>query len=85
MKYYKRIHGEIIQRFNKDWSACDTYYFEVDEDDYAIKQIVKTYEGKYYKYSSENLQDENGGLAEGGLDLKEEQYEKITKEEFYKL
>jgi hypothetical protein len=85
MKYCKRRHSEIIQRFNKDWSAWDTYYFEVGEDDYAIKQIVRTYEGKYYKYSLENLQDENGGLVEGALDLKEEQYEKITKEEFYKL
>jgi hypothetical protein len=85
MKYYKRIYSEVIQRFHKDWTAVDTYYFEVDENNYAIKQIVKQYDGKVFKYDEQHLQDENGGLAEGALDLQEVQYEKIEKEEFYEL
>jgi hypothetical protein len=85
MRYFKRIYSEVITRFNKDWSAVDTYYFEIGEYNYATKQIVKDYEGKVFKYDNNNLQDENGGLAEGALELQEEQYEKITREEFYKI
>jgi hypothetical protein len=85
MKFYKRIHSEVITRFNKDWSAVDTYFFEIDQNNYAEKQIVKDYEGKVFKYDKNNLQDENGGLAEGELDLQDEQYEQITKEAFYAL
>jgi hypothetical protein len=85
MRYFKRIYSEVITRFNKDWSAVDAYYFEVNETNYVEKQIVKNYEGKVFKYDNNNLQDENGGLAEGALDLQEEQYEQITKEAFYAL
>jgi hypothetical protein len=85
MRYFKRIYSEVITRFNKDWSKVDTYYFEVNETEYVEKQIVRNYEGKVFKYDNNNLQDENGGLAEGALDLQEEQYEQITKEAFYAL
>lgn len=83
MKYYKRIHSEIIQRFNKDWSAWDWYYFEVGEDNYAVKQIQRTYEGKVFKYDEQNLQDANGGLVEGSLEIVN--YTEINKNEFYEL
>lgn len=83
MKYFKRSYGQVIQRFNKDWSAVDWYYFEVDETNYAEKQIQKTYEGKVFKHDTNNLDDEFGGLAEGELEISE--YEAITKEEFYNL
>jgi hypothetical protein len=83
MKYFKRLHSEIIQRFNKDWSAWDWYYFEVGEDNYAVKQIVRNYVGKVFKYDEQYLEDENGGLTEGALLV--EEYETITKEEFYAL
>jgi hypothetical protein len=85
MRYFKRIYSDVITRFNKDWSTVDTYYFEVNEANYVEKQIVKNYVGKVFKYDNINLQDENGGLAEGALDLEEEQYEQITKEAFYAL
>lgn len=52
MKYYKKSHEAIIKRFNKDWSAIDWYYFEVDETNYAEKQIQINYEGKVYKHST---------------------------------
>ena len=77
------MYSEIIQRFNKDWSDIDWYYFEVDETNYAVKQIQQTYEGKVFKYDEINLEDENGGLAEGALLI--EEYTAITKEEFYEL
>jgi hypothetical protein len=85
MSYFKRIYSEVITRFNKDWSTVDTYYFEVNEKNYAEKQIVRNYEGKVFKYDNNNLQDENGSLAEGSLNLQDEQYEQITKEAFYAL
>jgi hypothetical protein len=83
MRYYKRSYEEIIQRFNKEWSAIDWYYFEVGEYNCATKQIQITYEGKVYKHDEENLQDENGGLAEGELEL--EEYTPIDKDEFFAL
>jgi hypothetical protein len=83
LKYYKRSYGEVITRFNKDWSAVDWYYFEVDENYYTTKQIQKTYEGKVFKHDSNNLQNENGVLAEGALVI--EEYTAITKDEFYEL
>ncbi len=83
MKYYKRSHTEVIQRFNKDWSACDWYYFEVDEYNYAEKQIQQRYNGLVYKHDMQNLNDAFGGLAEGALWIDE--YTEIIKEEFYEL
>jgi hypothetical protein len=83
MRYYKRSYEEIIQRFNKDWSAIDWYYFEVGEDNYATKQIQITYEGKVYKHDEENLQDEYGGLADVALEI--EEYTPIDKDEFFAL
>ncbi len=81
--FYKRSFNKIIQRFNKDWSAIDWYFFEVGIDNYAIKQIQITYEGKVFKYDEINIEDENGGLAEGPLIIGE--YIEITKEEFYTI
>jgi hypothetical protein len=77
------MHTETIQRFNKDWEAWDWYFFEVDENNYATKQIQQTYNGKVFKHDLQNLQDVNGGLAEGTLEIKE--YTQIEKEEFDKL
>jgi hypothetical protein len=83
MRYYKRNYEEIIQRFNKDWSAIDWYYFEVGEDNYAPKQIQITYENKVFKYDETNIEDDNGGLAEGALKI--EEYTPIEKDEFFAL
>jgi hypothetical protein len=83
MRYYKRLHEETIQRFNKDWTAIDWYYFEVGEDNYATKQIQITYEGKVFKYDEINIEDANGGLAEGALNI--EEYAAIEKDEFFEL
>jgi hypothetical protein len=83
MQYCKRSHSEIIQRFNKDWTTVDWYYFEVDEDGYATRQIQVLDDGKVHKYSTENLQDEYGGLAEGPLLL--EEHLLIEKDEFETL
>jgi hypothetical protein len=81
-KYYKRYWSEVIIRFNKDWSATDCYYFAVSDDNYAVQQIKITDEGKVYKHDQNNLQDVNGGLAEGSLELDDEQYIALTKAEF---
>jgi hypothetical protein len=83
MKYFKKLYAETIQRFNKDWSAWDWYYFEVDDDAYATKQIQKCYNGKVFKHDENNLQDENGGLAEGKLEINE--YTEIDKTAFDEL
>jgi hypothetical protein len=83
MRYFKRMYAETIQRFNKDWDAWDWYYFEVGDDNYATKQIQKCYDGKIFKYDENYIEDENGGLAEGALEIKE--YTQIVKEEFDKL
>jgi hypothetical protein len=83
MRYFKRLHAETIQWFNKDWEAWDWYYFEVDANNYATKQIQKCYDGKVFKHDSNNLQDEFGGLAEGALDITE--YTQIEKIEFDNL
>lgn len=83
MKYYKIVHSEIIQRFNKDWNATDSCFFEVDENNYPTKKIQKTFEGKIYKHDKNNFQDQNGGLAEGALNIDE--YTEIATTEFYEL
>ena len=83
MKYFKKMDAEIIQRFNKDWSAIDWYYFEVDETNCAEKQIQITHEGKVFKHDTTNLDDEFGRLAEGVLEISK--YTAITKDEFYNL
>jgi hypothetical protein len=83
VKYYKRNYTETITRFNKDWTAIDWYYFEVDYNDYATKQMQITYEGKVFKYDTNNLEDENGGLAEGVLEV--EDYILIGQEEFFQI
>jgi hypothetical protein len=83
MRYCKRLHAETIQRFNKDWEAWDWYYFEVDANNYATKQIQKCYDGKVFKHDSNNLQDVFGGLAEGALYITE--YTQIEKIEFDNL
>ncbi len=81
-KYYKRHWSEVITRFNKDWSAVDCYYFAVDSDNYPVKQIQVTDEGKVYKYDEHNPQDDNGGLSEVALEIADEQYIVIPKAEF---
>jgi hypothetical protein len=85
MRYYKRVHSEIIQRFNKDWTAWEWYYFEVDTDNYAVKQLQKNHLGFVLKYDLNYMDDDLGGLAEGKLELTEEQYILIEKGEFYDL
>jgi hypothetical protein len=85
LKYFKRVHSQTITRLKKDWKSWEWYYFEVGDDDYAVKQLQKDHLGKVLKYDSNKLDDEYGGLAEGALDLAEEQYVSIKKDEFYAL
>jgi Cysteine-rich CPCC len=84
-RYFKRIHSETIQRFNKDWAAWEYYYFEVGDDNYACKQIQVSHLGRVLKYDLAQIEDQFGGLAEGALEIADEQYLEIPKEEFYEL
>jgi hypothetical protein len=84
-RYFKRYFHDVITRFNKDWSMTDCYYFEVGADNYAIKQIQRRYDGYVFKHDESNLDDSNGGLAEGALMLDEPEYLLIEKNEFYAM
>jgi hypothetical protein len=81
-KYYKRYWSELVTRFNKDWSAVDCYYFAIGDDNYPVKQIQITDQGKVYKYDEYNLEDVDGGLSEVALEIEDEQYVLIEQAEF---
>jgi hypothetical protein len=78
MKFYKKLDCEIIQRFNKDWSACDWFYYEVDENLRVLKQIQRTYEGLVYKQEAVQT-------SENASFIQIEACEEISKSEFQEL
>lgn len=83
MKYYKLLDSKIIQRFNKDWSAWDWYYIEIDNENNFSKEIHITYDGKVFKHNDAHIETKIGDIAETVMD--NAGYEPITKDEFYEL
>jgi hypothetical protein len=82
MIYVKRYFNENSgQELTDAWGTC-TYYFETDEKGEVSKQMEIFYNSKVLKYSELNKVDEFGGLSLVALDLADEGYIKITKEEF---
>lgn len=80
MRYFKFFWNENRGDKYSDWGNS-TWYHEVDEEFYAIRQLTIYDNGNITKYDLEHLDDEFGLLAEGVLEIGSES-EEISKEEF---
>jgi hypothetical protein len=82
MNYYKRQWGETTgERLTDSWGTS-TYYFEIDGDNFVLRQIQIFENGKGLKYSRDFIQDDYGALADQPLDLDDFARFKIEKTEF---
>jgi len=80
-KYYKRSWEETRGNEYEKWGKS-IWYFEIDNEGYAMRQIEKYENGKKLKYDLKNIEDEFGGLADQLIDLEEFVNFEITKDEF---
>lgn len=80
-KYYKRNWEETREDEYDNWGKS-IWYFEIDNEGYAMRQIEKYENGKKLKYDLKNIGDEFGGLADQPIDLEEFVNFEITKNEF---
>lgn len=82
MKYFKRIWNKSDGELHEGWGSA-TFYFEVDESAFPIRQIEIYESGKVLKYDSNTLYDEHGGLGDQALDLEEFKEFEINQNEFH--
>ena len=80
-KYYKRNQEETRGDEYDNWGKS-IWYFEIDSEGYAMRQIEKYENGKKIKYDLKNIEDEFGGLADQPIDLEKFVNFEITKNEF---
>ena len=85
MKYYKKHWDETTCVDLTDSWGTSTYYFEVDEQNYPVRQIVLYENGNGLKYDSEHLDDDYGGLGDQALEMDEFESSEIDKSEFESL
>lgn len=74
MKYYKYKWNES-RGDEYDYFGTSTWYFEVGDDDYISRQIVRYEIGLTFKYSVDFQEDEFGGM--GYIIFKSEHYDSI--------
>lgn len=88
MNYYKAFWDESRCDEFDSWGTC-TYYFEVDDDDFVLKQLQIYENGTILKYKDDSiLDDEYGGLTDQPLtkeDIELNGFPQISKDEFYNL
>jgi hypothetical protein len=83
--YFKRHWNESTgSSKTNDWGTA-FYYFETDEKGEVLKQIQVYDSSKTLKYSNLHLEDEFGGLPTEDLDLTDEDYILIAKNDFFDL
>jgi Cysteine-rich CPCC len=83
--YFKRHWDETTGSDKTDSWGKSSYYFETDKEGNVLKQMVVYDNGKVLKYSHLHIEDEFGGLAEQGLDLTDEGYTPLSKNDFFTL
>ena len=70
MKYFKRRWEESRGDEFDSWGPS-TWYFEVGDDGYPVRQLQQYDGGAILKYDQTHLDDEFGGLGDQELDLDE--------------
>ena len=70
MRYFKRRWDESRGDEYDSW-GLSTWYFEVGDDGYPVRQLQQYDGGPILKYDQTHLDDEFGGLGDQALDLDE--------------
>jgi hypothetical protein len=83
--YFKRHWNETTGDPKTDSWGTSFYYFETDTEGDVLKQIVVYENGKILKYSHLRLEDEYGGLSEKALDLADNEYTPLSKNDYFAL
>jgi Cysteine-rich CPCC len=83
--YFKSYWNETTGDPKTDGWGTSWYYFETDVKGDVLKQIVVYMKGGVQKYSVLHLEDAFGGLSEKALDLSDDGYEKMPKNDFFAL
>jgi hypothetical protein len=83
--YFKRHWDETTGSDKTDSWGKSSYCFETDKEGNVLKQMVVYDNGKVLKYNHLHIEDEFGGLAEQGLDLTDEGYTPLSKNDFFML
>ncbi len=60
MHYFKRHWDEVRDDEHSDWGGT-TYYFEVQEDRFPVRQVEVYDSGPTLRYSREVRSDQHGG------------------------
>ncbi|GAB1544553.1 hypothetical protein NUACC21_72290 [Scytonema sp. NUACC21] len=81
MKYYKWFWDEPLGGEFDAWGTS-TYFMEIGENLYAIRQIEVYENGNVLFYDREHTRDDYGMLNDKKMDKKEIQEFEITKAEF---
>jgi hypothetical protein len=81
MRYFKRRWDESRGDEYDSWGAS-TWYFEVGDDGYAVRQLERYDHGEILKYDETHLDDEFGGLGEKALELDDFAPFEIDRQEF---
>lgn len=79
--YYKRKWDETRGDEFDSWGTS-TWYFEVENDGYPIRQIEVYQNGNRLKYDRNKMFDDYGGLGDQGLDLLEFKEFEVNQAEF---
>jgi len=87
MKYYKANWEEARGDNFDNWGAS-TWYFEIDDNDYVVRQIESYKNGNSLKYQEgKKLEDNYGMLSDQPIDkslILENSFKEISNEEFEK-
>jgi hypothetical protein len=80
-RYFKRPWDETRGDQYDAWGTS-VWYFELDADGSAVRQVEEYASGVLLKYSETEKDDEYGTLADQPIDLDEGGWEGITSAEF---
>ena len=81
MRYFKRRWNESRGDEYDSWGAS-TWYFEVGDDGYPVRQLQEYEGGAILKYDAGHMDDEFGGLGDQLLDLGEFAAFEVDRTEF---
>jgi len=70
LRYFKRRWDESRGDEHDSWGPS-TWYFEVGDDGYPVRQLEQYDGGAVLKYDEGHLDEELGGLSDQALDLEE--------------
>jgi hypothetical protein len=70
VRYFKRDWDEPRGDEHNSWGPS-TWYFEVGDDGYPVRQLERYESGVILKYDDAHLDDEFGGVGDQALDIEE--------------